>query len=232
MVSKEVKALPASLLIYNRSMGSRALLGVEFHNHGRMWSVAEETRLVEEFCRGIPLAELCRRFGRQPGGITARLRHLSLLVPSPNPASYSSLIVNIHSPHLSRMWEDPAAMVAIAKQDHTFFSGIKPSVVLVKPETTFGTDPEAHPINQALGKPLTLKENTMTTTVSIIKNVTFINGRDGSEVSDDEIFGLIAKLEQRANTLQAITHKPKKLDQRIAGIEADIAALVAYVDGR
>lgn len=201
--------------------------GTECPNSGRLWTKQHEAKLEELFLAGTPLPLVCKTLGRTAAAILARFTYCNMTAYTTSTANYGARIVSLQF-LAKRGITDPEKIRAIARQRSV-------SVVQFKPETTPGIDAtEDHPINQGLiGKPLTLKEDkTMTATVSVIKNVTFINNRDASEVSDDEIFGLIAKLEGQVARLTAITHKPKKLNDRIAGIEADIAKLVEYVDGR
>lgn len=98
---------------------------------------------------------------------------------------------------------------------------------LVPPANQTGTDTETTP------NPTT-KDHTMTTNASITKveQKTFINGVDAATLSDDHIFGLIAKAEQQIESLNKINNKPKKLQARIKDISAYVKDLVAYVDNR
>lgn len=66
----------------------------------------------------------------------------------------------------------------------------------------------------------------------VIEGIILINGTNATELSDDQIFGLIAKLEDKATSLSNIAHKPKKLLAKIDEINADIIKLVEYVDAR
>lgn len=65
-----------------------------------------------------------------------------------------------------------------------------------------------------------------------IKTLILIQGVDAAQKSDDDIFKLIAKLEQEAASLNNISNKPKKLLAKIKEIEADIDKLVEFVDAR
>ena len=66
----------------------------------------------------------------------------------------------------------------------------------------------------------------------LIETVTFIHGVRADQKTDMEIFQLIKQLEKTVEELKLIKNRPNKLNQHIASIEADIKALVDYVDGR
>lgn len=84
------------------------------------------------------------------------------------------------------------------------------------------------------GSTITLQNLTKETPMSTptIENKTFILGKDASQMSDGEIFNLIAKTEGELAKLKAITTKSSKLAAHIKKVEADLKALAAYLDGR
>lgn len=63
-----------------------------------------------------------------------------------------------------------------------------------------------------------------------ITTKTLINGRDIKELSDSEVFQLIADEEARIAELEKIKAQPKKLVAEIEKRKAGIAALVAHLD--
>lgn len=65
-----------------------------------------------------------------------------------------------------------------------------------------------------------------------IENKVFIQGKDATEMTDAQIFSLIAKLESEQDKLSQIKNKPKKLVAAIHALTLDIEMLVEYVDGR
>ena len=65
-----------------------------------------------------------------------------------------------------------------------------------------------------------------------IENKVFIQGKDATEMTDAQIFSLIAKLEGEQDKLSQIKNKPKKLVAAIHALTLDIEMLVEYVDGR
>ena len=74
-----------------------------------------------------------------------------------------------------------------------------------------------------------IKEPTMQPT---IQTKTLINGQDAANMTDEQIFQKIARLEQEIDKLKAIRAKSTKLEAAITAAEKDVADLVAYVDGR
>jgi hypothetical protein len=71
----------------------------------------------------------------------------------------------------------------------------------------------------------TMSEKTIETRV-------LIQGQNAAEMSDKQIFSLIAKLEKEIKAMSEIERKPKKLVAAIDQIKADIDKLVEYVDSR
>lgn len=65
-----------------------------------------------------------------------------------------------------------------------------------------------------------------------IENKVFIQGKDATEMTDAQIFSLIAKLEGEQDKLSQIKNKPKNLVAAIHALTLDIEMLVEYVDGR
>lgn len=66
----------------------------------------------------------------------------------------------------------------------------------------------------------------------VIQTATLIAGKDASLLRDDDIYELIRKAEAKIEGYNKIENKPKKLEAKIAGIKADIAELVKFVDER
>lgn len=78
-------------------------------------------------------------------------------------------------------------------------------------------------------KNLNPQEPTMAKPIDITTK-TLINGRDIKELSDSEVFQLIADEEARIAELEKIKAQPKKLVAEIEKRKAGIAALVAHLD--
>lgn len=75
-------------------------------------------------------------------------------------------------------------------------------------------------------------KNTPTQDLPHIETKVFIRGCDASTMSDMEIFEVIRDLEKSVENLKGISNRPKKLKALIDQYEADIVAIVAYIDGR
>ncbi|ASD50507.1 hypothetical protein FDI24_gp226 [Acidovorax phage ACP17] len=68
--------------------------------------------------------------------------------------------------------------------------------------------------------------------VPTIETVVRINGRDASQMSNADIFRLIAKLEKEVDVLDVIRVPSKKIRAAIESLEEDIKKLAEYVDAR
>lgn len=75
-----------------------------------------------------------------------------------------------------------------------------------------------------------VKEVTMTK--NLIESKVFVNGTDATDMSDAEIFRLIAKTEDEIGKLKAIKTPSKKLSDAISKLESDVIKLAEYVDSR
>ena len=76
-------------------------------------------------------------------------------------------------------------------------------------------------------KTLTPKDTTME-----IQNQTLVNGRNIKDMTDDQLFDLIAAEEAKIKALRAIENKPQKLKDRINKMQADIETLIKLIDER
>jgi hypothetical protein len=60
----------------------------------------------------------------------------------------------------------------------------------------------------------------------------YINGRDASSMTDEEIFAAIAQAEARVGRYKDIIYKPEKLKKAILDLHDQIGKLVEFVDSR
>lgn len=111
--------------------------------------------------------------------------------------------------------------------------GVLPKLVQLR-HVTYDSTSGAYHRRSPIDIPTPSNEETQMsqTTIAVIESVTLIQGQPAVNKSDDDIFGLIAKLEQQKASLSNIKNQPKKLLAKIEAIDSDIAALVEYVDGR
>ncbi len=65
-----------------------------------------------------------------------------------------------------------------------------------------------------------------------IQTITFVYGKDVSTLTDDELFGFIARIESDMAKLEAIKRKPQKLIARLGEMEKEITKLVTLIDTR
>lgn len=77
-----------------------------------------------------------------------------------------------------------------------------------------------------------MNDNTKTAASANFELKTLIQGRDGSQMTDAEIFRVIAKLEKEQEALESVKNKPKKLLAAIEALKAEIQSIVNYVDER
>ena len=105
-----------------------------------------------------------------------------------------------------------------------------PAVRPYYPDYAYAVDID-EPTEQPITEVQPIEEPTMTTLANI-ENKVLIQGQDAANMSDDQIFDLIAKLEAQQARLNNIGTKPKKLTAKIEALSNDIALLVEYVDGR
>lgn len=172
------------------------------HRFGKPWYAHEEETLALCFKAGMQIEDLCPRFGRDRDGVLRKLEKLGLIGSPYADGSYQ---------YVYRYTCD--------------FEPFSPTTAGV-----FSRD-----VAVAIsGSTITLQNLTKETTMSTptIENKTFILGKDASQMSDGEIFNLIAKTEGELAKLKAITTKSSKLAAHIKKVEADLKALAAYLDGR
>ena len=74
------------------------------------------------------------------------------------------------------------------------------------------------------------KAATMSSVTIKIENKTFVNGADATKMTEDQLFDTIAAAEAEIRRLESLINKPKKIEARIAELQAGIAALVALSD--
>lgn len=69
-------------------------------------------------------------------------------------------------------------------------------------------------------------------TIMEIQHQTLVNGRNIKDMTDDQLFDLIADEEAKIKALRAIENKPQKLKDRINKMQADIEHLIKLIDER
>lgn len=72
----------------------------------------------------------------------------------------------------------------------------------------------------------------MNQSLPAIETKTYIFGTLAANVSDDQVFGMVAGLEQQIEQLSKTQNKSKKLEAKIAALQADVKALNDFVDAR
>jgi hypothetical protein len=79
---------------------------------------------------------------------------------------------------------------------------------------------------------ITPQPETTTMSAPNIETKTFIAGVDAANMSDEEIFARILKIENQIKGYDVISNKPKKLQAAMQKLGEDVGALVAFVDAR
>lgn len=87
------------------------------------------------------------------------------------------------------------------------------------------------PKSQPEPRPQLIQETFMST-AQAIKTITYVYGKPSTDVSDDEIFSHIARIEGEIKKLGAVENKPKKLAAKIDAMHAEIKGLIELVDNR
>lgn len=214
-----VKARRSMTLVYDDN-GLTAATRPE--NHGKTWSKAHQLRL-DEFCKGeITLTNLAEQLGRTRYAVYCQLQRQELIVLNPGDREvpmYATLV-----PPPDEYQGLPAtAIVSRAKVVTDLFGGV---TVEYGPRATPYTQTSSYTPTHSIQKETTMK------TVPTIETRTFIQGHDAASMSDMEIFNLIESLTTAVNGYKARENRADKLNKLIVQTEADIAALIKYVDGR
>lgn len=156
---------------------------------------------------------MCRKLGRCPQGILNKLLELKKLIRKVD-QNYASIYYRV-GPKIERNSRGYSKEFFLCNLD---YSQLKSRVISHNPNSINYLD--------------NLIMTTTTTQPKTIETKTFINGQDASTLSDQQIFDLIEILENEIKRAGAIKNRPEKLAELINQKEADIKALVAYVDGR
>lgn len=90
----------------------------------------------------------------------------------------------------------------------------------------------AHLVDPSADIPQAPKEPTMNDTTKTIETKTFILGADAAQMSDAQIFSLIAKKEQEIEKLRSIKVASSKLAAAISALQDDVQHLAEFVDAR
>jgi len=76
------------------------------------------------------------------------------------------------------------------------------------------------------------KEEAQMKPSDIISTKTIVFGTDAADMSDDQVFDSIRRVEMEIKNLILVDNKPQKLIDRIAEMRLQVAQLVKYVDAR
>lgn len=104
-------------------------------------------------------------------------------------------------------------------------AGFEPPLPIVMGD---GLNNQCHRAEEAIQITETPKEPTAMN----IENQTLINGQNIKNLTDDQLFDLIAAEEAKIKALRAIENKPQKLKDRLNKMQADIDHLIRLIDER
>ncbi len=240
-------------MIFNTKVHDR-----HYKNHGKNWAQDEKELMTAMFLDGRTMQEICDRLERPGLGVLAKLKDRRLVLPVPSVGSETYSVTPIYIPAITEaLMRRSGAETDLSKaklQGEAYLkhqlpdiqgAGIKverapwlkavdySSLELREIQHWLQNNPQilSTRTKEVLGDHQT-QPNPKETTVKNIETKTFIRGVEASSMSDAEIFKQIGKLELEAKQLETIQNKPHKLLSAIADLNKDIAALVAYVDGR
>lgn len=189
--------------IFARYSEVRKLAEYKGDRYGKVWSTEEKDSLVHHYNLGMDLKSLCEYLGRPAVGV----------------------------------------MSTLEKREVVYFDASKDAFIVRKPPTnpipstppvSKSQEPSipASPSNEEVPMSQASIPNPNHKPAANIETVVRIQGTDASAMSDDAIFEFIARLETQRKVMDNIVNKPKKLIAKMESLQADIAKLVEYVDGR
>lgn len=89
-----------------------------------------------------------------------------------------------------------------------------------------------NPYHRSEEEAIQITETPKEPTAMNIENQTLINGQNIKNLTDDQLFDLIADEEAKIKALRAIENKPQKLKDRLNKMQADIDHLIRLIDER
>lgn len=171
--------------------------------HGTIWNDVELNKLRQLSAKGMSLEAICKSLQRPADGVINKLRQTNMIATELSPGGYPVYSFTRH---------------ILTFQNQTYLSEFE--VISTELPELPSTTPEKEPIMDAK------------TTIIEVTTKTLVNGKDVKEMSDAEVYQLIADQEAEIARLEAIKAKPKKLVAEIGKRHEGIAALVTYLDSK
>ncbi len=205
---------------------------VQRANHGKIWTTNERLFLYDLWQADCTLQQMCETMQRPKDGILSKLAEAGFMTwdgtryvvnqrtpkPEPDFTNLEKRVTALESEAGDLSYGTATLIRVVGTGDVEAFY----KQLYDKNKTTTGRSAKSYPEFQT-----TPKETTVT-----IETRTFINGVDASSLSDDQIFGEIAKIEKKIDTLKAVKTISKKLQKTIDEQQALAQKLADYVDAR
>jgi hypothetical protein len=203
---------------------------VQRSNHGKTWTVEEIARLAYLLDINSSMKQMCDMLQRSATSVRMKLESQCLLtifagtrymineenLRTLRDKSVHKVTYSDHGAVTGRMSSSRPSMQEFPKADHNW------------PDEHTATAERF--IASAINPPI--QEDLSMSNKITIEVKTFVNGVEGSTLTDAAIFNKIAAIEVEIEKLEAIKRKPKKLVALIAEMQADVEKLADYVDKR
>ena len=176
--------------------------------HGLTWTLDESRKMRQLFIESTPLDEMANTLMRPALGVVLKLRqqgYIRVHAQCPDAASSTYTVEPVYE-----------KMRSSFRAANTAYPDLCPNTQI----TNYHVQDSYY---------TTQKEVKMSATIEI---KTMIDGRDGKDMSDREIFSFISKLEDKVETLRKIKVKSEKLHKLIEDEQRAIDELAKYVDTR
>lgn len=187
--------------------------------HGMPWTQDEYENLTSLYAHGATLKELCISLHRPPKGVLPKLRNLGL-------------IEEVNGRYFRREPEDlmmpkQACQLIRAKHGtHDFYaaSGFYFDGCCLSGDALTNNTCQLTPLP---------KEETMKPVITVTTQ-TLVNGRNANDLTNSEIYNLIAEQEDAIKKLAGLEepNRPTRLNVEIEARQAGIRALVDYLNSK
>lgn len=182
--------------------------------HGRPWTQYEIEILLDVWSNtDLPLSLICENMRRPELECLSKLQDHGLVKPEAVKGHYTGSYVVTDKPEKTK-----------------FFGTLPPWALSPGNASDSDSDNERVSAKPNPKPPTETKDEIMSN--PNIETKTFIGGVDAVNLSDDQIFDAIAKVEKQIATLSGVLNKPKKLVAKIEALRDDVQALVDFVDSR
>lgn len=190
--------------------------GSVLFNNGRPWDLEQDLKIADMFTHGSSLPTICVTMGRSASSICSRLARLGYL--------------KYNSPEGYKRKEDDSLYTTNAGMTDLTDAIVSGKYTLETTSESVSLSYSGHATFKPTEKELTM--NNFVDNTKAVSTVTYVYGQPVDSMSDDQIFNLIAKIEQEIESLSKIKAQSKKLEKKVASLKDDINKLVELVDNR